>query len=193
MGTLGTTDDCHKVITNPRWRFSETLQQSTSHISTWKCIKMRKIMREKTINSIFVPHVCQMYIQQFIYVFSIISDLANSRKAHKPYVSENYSLTQRSFFPGCPEKCKEADISFVLNFSQSFWTFHPFSQLYAVLQLYTVFLSDLGLSVFLFLDILITTLSLSFLSFRLCVSHLLSLAYRIFVISFTQVGSHSLY
>ena len=100
---------------------------------------------------------------------------------------------KRSFFPGCPKKCKEADISFVLNYSQSFWTFHPFSQLYAVLQLYTVFLSDLGLSVFLFLDILITTLSLSFLSFRLCVSHLLSLAYRIFVISFTQVGSHSLY
>ena len=140
-----------------------------------------------------MSHVCQMYIQQFIYVFSIISDLANSRKAHKPYVSENYSLTQRSFFPGCPKKCKEADISFALNFSQSFWTFHPFSQLNTVLQLYTVFLSDLGLSVFLFLDILITTLSLSFLSFRLCVSHLLSLAYRIFVISFTQVGSYILY
>ena len=26
MGTLGSVDDCHEVITNPRWRFSETLQ-----------------------------------------------------------------------------------------------------------------------------------------------------------------------
>ena len=26
MGALGSVDDCHQVITNPRWRFSETLQ-----------------------------------------------------------------------------------------------------------------------------------------------------------------------
>ena len=26
MGALGSVDDCQQVITNPRWRFSETLQ-----------------------------------------------------------------------------------------------------------------------------------------------------------------------
>ena len=140
MGTLGTTDDCHKVITNPRWRFSETLQQSTSHISTWKCIKMRKIMREKTINSIVVPHVCQMYI---MYINSLSMSFPSYLILQILEKHTNHMFLKTIHWPNdpfsqdVPRNVKRLIFLLFLTFhnlSELFTHFHNFTQFHSFTQ-----------------------------------------------------------
>ena len=134
MGTLGTTDDCHKVITNPRWRFSETLQQSTSHISTWKCIKMRKIMREKN-PMLFLMFVKCTSCTSMSFPSYLILQILEKHTNHM--FLKTIHWPNDPFSQDVPRNVKRLIFLLFLTFhnlSEFFTHFHNFTQFYSFTQ-----------------------------------------------------------